>query len=121
MWFCLRGFSRASHTVTQALISAIPDPTESAGHSTPSAPRCSNLQAGVSAAVASLVIVQLPNGALEHFNWLGYIVIAIAMVSSGADVNFLHKQVPEQGISRYEGGPRCDACDGVRVQRGANV
>lgn len=78
---------------SQALISAIPDPTKRGAFNAVSA-SLQQFAGGVSAAVAGLVIVQLPSGALEHFNWLGYIVITIAMVSL-ALMYFLHKQVPE--------------------------
>jgi predicted MFS family arabinose efflux permease len=79
---------------SQALISAIPDPTKRGAFNAISA-SLQQFAGGVSAAVAGLVIVQLPNGALEHFNWLGIIVVTIAMVSVVL-MYFLHKQVPEQ-------------------------
>lgn len=78
---------------SQALISAIPDPTKRGAFNAVSA-SLQQFAGGVSAAIAGLVIVQLPSGALQHFNWLGYIVVSIAMVSV-ALMYFLHKQVPE--------------------------
>ncbi len=79
---------------SQALISAIPDPTKRGAFNAISA-SLQQFAGGVSAAIAGLVIVQMPSGALEHFNWLGIIVVAIAMVSVVL-MYFLHKQVPEQ-------------------------
>jgi predicted MFS family arabinose efflux permease len=78
---------------SQALISAIPEPSRRGAFNAISA-SLQQLAGGVSAAIAGLVIVQLPSGALEHFNWLGAIVVAIAMVSV-ALMYFVHKQVPE--------------------------
>jgi MFS transporter len=78
---------------SQALISAIPEPTKRGAFNAISA-SLQQFAGGVSSAVAGLVIVQMPNGALEHFNWLGYIVMAIALVSLVL-MYFLHKQVPE--------------------------
>lgn len=77
----------------QTLISAIPEPTKRGAFN---AIRGSlqQLAGGVSAAVAGLVMVQQPGGALEHFNWLGFIVMMIASVSLVL-MYFLHKQVPE--------------------------
>ena len=40
------------------------------------------------------MIVQPPDGTLEHFNWLGYIVMAISLVSVTL-MYFVHKSVPE--------------------------
>lgn len=79
---------------SQALISAIPEPSKRGAFNAISA-SLQQFAGGVSAAVAGLVIIQLPSGALQHFNWLGYIVVAIAMVSV-ALMYFVHKQVPEQ-------------------------
>jgi Na+/melibiose symporter-like transporter len=78
---------------SQALISAIPEPTKRGAFNAISA-SLQQFAGGVSSAVAGLVIVQMPNGALGHFNWLGYIVMAIALVSLVL-MYFLHKQVPE--------------------------
>jgi predicted MFS family arabinose efflux permease len=78
---------------SQALISAIPDPTKRGAFNAISA-SLQQFAGGISAAVAGLVIVQLPKGALVHFDWLGYIVMTIALVSL-ALMYFVHKQVPE--------------------------
>ena len=52
----------------------------------------------MSAAIAGAVIAEAPNGALLHFNWLGYIVMAIALVSLSL-MYFVHKAVPEFGAA----------------------
>ena len=78
---------------SQALISAIPDPTKRGAFNAISA-SLQQFAGGVSASIAGLVIVQLPSGALEHFNWLGYIVVAIAMVSV-ALMYFVQKQISD--------------------------
>jgi predicted MFS family arabinose efflux permease len=78
---------------SQALISAIPEPTKRGAFNAISA-SLQQFAGGVSSALAGLVIVQMPNGALEHFNWLGYIVMAIALVSLVL-MYLLHKQVLE--------------------------
>ena len=41
------------------------------------------------------VIVEGADGSLRHFNWLGYIVMAISLVALTL-MYFVHKQVPEQ-------------------------
>ena len=52
------------------------------------------LAGGISASVAGLIIVQRPTGPLEHFDWIGYIVVAVALASLVL-MYFLHRQVPE--------------------------
>jgi hypothetical protein len=44
--------------------------------------------------VAGWLIVQRPNGSLAHFDWLGYLVMAITLVTF-ALMYLVHKQVPE--------------------------
>jgi predicted MFS family arabinose efflux permease len=78
---------------SQALISAIPDASKRGSFNAISA-SLQQFAGGVSAAIAGLIIVQTPSGALEHFNWLGYIVVAIAMVSV-ALMYFVQKQIRE--------------------------
>jgi predicted MFS family arabinose efflux permease len=79
---------------SQALMSAIPEPTKRGAFNAVSA-SLQQFAGGLSAAVAGAVIVELPDGALAHFDWLGYIVMAIALVSLTL-MYFLHKQVPER-------------------------
>lgn len=66
----------------QALISAIPDPSRRGAFNAVSA-SLQQLAGGVSASVAGLLIVRRPDGSLAHFDWLGYIVMAIALVTFG--------------------------------------
>ena len=54
---------------------------------------------GVSAAVAGAVIVAAPDGTLKHFNWLGVIVMVVALLSVLL-MYFVHKQVPEPAPRR---------------------
>jgi len=78
---------------SQALLSAIPEVTKRGAFNAISA-SLQQLAGGVSAAVAGAVIMQAPGGALSHFNWLGDIVIAVALTSLVL-MYFVHKQVPE--------------------------
>jgi len=78
---------------SQALMSAIPEPAKRGAFNAVSA-SLQQLAGGVSAGVAGWVIVQAPNGALEHFDRLGYIVMSVTLVSM-ALMYVLHKQVPE--------------------------
>jgi predicted MFS family arabinose efflux permease len=78
---------------SQALLSAIPEITKRGAFNAVSA-SLQQFAGGISSAVAGTVIVAMPSGALGHFNWLGYIVMAIALVSVTL-MYFVHKQVPE--------------------------
>jgi len=77
---------------SQALISAIPEVTKRGAFNAVSA-SLQQVAGGVSAAVAGAVLVE-HGGVLEHFNWLGYIVMGVASVSLLL-MYFVHKQVPE--------------------------
>jgi predicted MFS family arabinose efflux permease len=79
---------------SQALMSAIPEVTKRGAFNAISA-SLQQFAGGVSAAIAGAVIVEAPGGALGHFDWLGYIVIAVALVSV-ALMYFVHRQVPEK-------------------------
>ena len=78
---------------SQALMSAIPEPTKRGAFNAVSA-SLQQFAGGVSSAVAGLVMIQLPNGTLAHFDWLGYIVMIISLLSLVL-MYFVHKQVPE--------------------------
>jgi predicted MFS family arabinose efflux permease len=78
---------------SQALLSAIPEVTKRGAFNAVSA-SLQQVAGGVSAAIAGAVIVETPSGVLEHFNWLGDIVMAVAMVSLLL-MYYVHKQVPE--------------------------
>jgi len=81
---------------SQALISAIPEPAKRGAFNAISA-SLQQFAGGVSAVVAGLVIAQGPGGTLEHFNWLGYIVMVIAIISLIL-MYFIHKRVPEPAL-----------------------
>jgi predicted MFS family arabinose efflux permease len=78
---------------SSALFSAIPEVTKRGAFNAINA-SLQQAAGGVSAAIAGAVIIQTPSGALGHFNWLGYIVMGIALVSASL-MYFVHKQVPE--------------------------
>ena len=78
---------------SQALISAIPGPAQRGAFNAVSA-SLQQLAGGISASVAGLIIVQTPTGRLDHFDWIGYIVVAVALVSLVL-MYLLHRQVPE--------------------------
>src|SRR4051812_20142331 len=78
---------------SQALVSAIPEVTKRGAFNAVSA-SLQQVGGGVSAAVAGAVLIETPAGMLEHFNWLGYIVMAVASLSLLL-MYFVHKQVPE--------------------------
>jgi predicted MFS family arabinose efflux permease len=78
---------------SQALLTAIPEVTKRGAFNAVSA-SLQQVAGGVSAAVAGAVITQLPDGTLGHFNWLGFIVMAVALVSLIL-MYFVHKAVPE--------------------------
>jgi predicted MFS family arabinose efflux permease len=77
----------------QALISAIPEPTKRGAFNSVSA-SLQQCAGAVSAGVAGWLIVQRPNGSLAHFEWVGYVVMTITLVTF-ALMYFVHKQVPE--------------------------
>lgn len=78
---------------SQALISAVPEVTKRGAFNAINA-SLQQFAGAISAAIAGWVIVEQPDGSLSHFNWLGYIVMAILLVSVGL-MYFLHKSVPE--------------------------
>jgi len=82
----------------QALFSAIPAVTKRGAFNAVSA-SLQQFAGGVSAAIAGAVIVAAPGGALQHFNWLGYIVMAVALLSLML-MYFVHKAVPEPAPRR---------------------
>jgi len=82
---------------SQALISAIPEPTKRGAFNAIGA-SLQQFAGGVSAAVAGLVLTQVPGGPLEHFDWIGYIVMSVALLSVLL-MYLVHKQVPEKTAS----------------------
>jgi len=79
---------------SQALISAVPEPTKRGAFNAINA-SLQQFAGAVSASIAGAVIVEQADGSLQHFNWLGYIVIAVLLVSATL-MYFLHKAVPER-------------------------
>jgi len=78
---------------SQALISAIPEVTKRGAFNAVSA-SLQQFAGGISAAIAGAVIATAPDGTLRHFNWLGGIVMAVALLSVLL-MYFVHKAVPE--------------------------
>jgi predicted MFS family arabinose efflux permease len=78
----------------QALLSAIPDVTKRGAFNAINA-SLQQFSGGISAAIAGAIIIQGPDGALRHFNWLGYIVMTVSAVALIL-MYFLHKSVPER-------------------------
>jgi hypothetical protein len=78
---------------SQALISAVPDVTKRGAFNAVNA-SLQQFAGAFSASIAGLVIIEQADGSLRHFNWLGYIVIAVLLVSATL-MYFLHKSVPE--------------------------
>jgi predicted MFS family arabinose efflux permease len=77
----------------QALISAIPEPSKRGAFNAVGA-SLQQLAGGVSAAVAGGIILERPDGSLAHFDWLGYVVMAVALVTFVLMYR-VNKQVPE--------------------------
>ncbi len=75
---------------SQALMSAIPEPTKRGAFNAVSA-SLQQFAGGISSAAAGALIVALPGGRLGHFNWLGYVVMGVA-VTSATLMYFVHKQ-----------------------------
>jgi predicted MFS family arabinose efflux permease len=78
---------------SQALVSAIPEVTKRGAFNAVSA-SLQQFAGGVSSAIAGLVIVEAADGTLRHFNWLGVIVMTVALISMLL-MYYVHKQVPE--------------------------
>jgi len=65
---------------SQALISAIPEPSQRGSFNAISA-SLQQLSGGLGSVLAAAIIAQNADGSLRHFDWLGYIVVATALVS----------------------------------------
>jgi predicted MFS family arabinose efflux permease len=78
---------------TQALISAIPDPSSRGAFMAVN----SSLQqfaGGAASVLAGQIVTQSSSGRLEHFNYLGFVLIATVLVTV-AMMYFIHRRVPE--------------------------
>ncbi len=79
---------------SQALISAIPEPSQRGSFSAVSA-SLQQLSGGLGSVLAAAIIAQNADGSLRHFDWLGYIVVATSMASLIA-MYFVQKSVAER-------------------------
>jgi predicted MFS family arabinose efflux permease len=78
---------------SQALISAIPPPSKRGSFNAVNA-SLQQFSGGFAAWLAGLVVVQAADGTLHHFDMVGYIVIAAALMAL-MFMYFVHKRVPE--------------------------
>jgi predicted MFS family arabinose efflux permease len=83
---------------SQALISAIPDPSQRGSFSAVSA-SLQQLSGGLGSVLAAAIIAQNADGSLRHFDWLGYIVAGTSIVSVIA-MYFVQKSVAERSGHR---------------------
>jgi predicted MFS family arabinose efflux permease len=65
---------------SQALMSAIPEPAKRGSFNAINA-SMQQMAGGVASVVAGMLVVQAPDGSLEHFDWLGYVVVATTLLS----------------------------------------
>ncbi len=79
---------------SQALISAIPDPSQRGSFSAVSA-SLQQLSGGLGSVLAAAIIAQNADGTLRHFDRLGYIVVATSLLSLIA-MYFIQKSVAKQ-------------------------
>ena len=70
---------------SQALISAIPEPSQRGSFSAVSA-SLQQLSGGLGSVLAAAIIAQNADGSLLHFDWLGYIVVGDVAGLADADV-----------------------------------
>jgi predicted MFS family arabinose efflux permease len=79
---------------SQALISAIPEPSQRGSFSAISA-SVQQLSGGLGSVLAGAIIVQNADGSLRHFDWVGYVVVATTLTSLLA-MYFVKKSVERQ-------------------------
>src|SRR4051812_12019092 len=84
---------------SQALISAIPHPSQRGSFSAVSA-SLQQLSGGLSSVLAAVIIAENPDGSLRHFDWLGYIVVSTACVSL-VGMYFVQKSVAHRAGRRF--------------------
>ena len=77
-----------------ALLTAVPVVTKRGAFNAINA-SLQQFSGGISAAIAGAIIVLGPDNHLQHFNWLGYIVIGVSLTAMVL-MYFLHKSVPER-------------------------
>ena len=83
---------------SQALISAIPEPSQRGSFSAVSA-SLQQLSGGLGSVLAAAIIAQNPDGSLRHFDRLGYIVVGTSLVSLIV-MYFIQKSVADPASRR---------------------
>ncbi|TFV77318.1 MFS transporter [Bradyrhizobium frederickii] len=83
---------------SQALMSAIPDPDQRGSFSAISA-SLQQLSGGLGSVLAGAIIAQAPDGALLHFDRIGYVVVATTLVAL-VMMYFVQKAVAERAGKR---------------------
>jgi predicted MFS family arabinose efflux permease len=79
---------------SQALISAIPEPSQRGSFSAVSA-SVQQLSGGLGSVLAGAIVAQNADGSLRHFDQVGYVVVATTMISLVA-MYFVQKSVANQ-------------------------
>ena len=79
---------------SQALMSAIPDPTQRGSFSAVSA-SLQQLSGGLGSVLTGAIIAQAPDGALLHFDRIGYVVVATTIITL-VMMYFVQKAVAER-------------------------
>jgi len=83
---------------SQALISAIPEPSQRGSFSAVSS-SVQQFSGGLGSVLAAAIIAQNADGSLRHFDRVGYVVVATTLISVVA-MYFVQKSVANQGGSR---------------------
>ena len=78
---------------SQALITAIPDPTTRGSFNAVSS-SLQQISGGVASVVAGLIVSQNVNGKLENFQVLGYVIVTTALISAFLMYR-IHQSIPE--------------------------
>jgi predicted MFS family arabinose efflux permease len=78
----------------QALFSAVPEPARRGAFNAVMA-SLQQFSGGFASVFAGLIIVQTSTGQLKHFDWMGYIVMATALLAL-ALIYHVHRAVPER-------------------------
>src|SRR6195952_535250 len=79
---------------SQALISAIPEPSQRGSFSAVSS-SVQQFSGGLGSVLAAAIIAQNADGSLRHFDWVGYVVFATTLISVVA-MYFVQKSVARQ-------------------------
>jgi MFS family permease len=78
----------------QALFAGVPEPTKRGSFNAIMA-SLQQLSGGIGSVFAGLILVQSSTGQLQHFDWMGYIVMATALLAL-ALIYVIHRVVPER-------------------------